>query len=141
MGTPTLSAHQELRPESVHVGEELSSAAARRTLQYEQEEYPSVDHVLPSAEDGRYYCTYQGCAESFEIPSLLRKHVRDHAKPLKCFYYAECRFRSAQKREMERHMRVHVPDELKTTYKCKQNGCGKSYSRRDKLAEHEKKHH
>ncbi|KAM3502722.1 hypothetical protein MY10362_004662 [Beauveria mimosiformis] len=74
-------------------------------------------------------------------PILRRKHVKKHVKPLKCAYYAVCKFQSAEQRELDRHMQVHLPEEEKTVYKCKHEGCTKAYSRSDKLAKHEREKH
>lgn len=153
-----LPGHLRLNPGSGDAGEGSSRAGAHSGRRYEQEQMPSIDHILPRKRDGRFACPYADCYESFEKRSELqyvvsvypsvchanpsrRRHMKNHYKPIKCIHYKECKFRCAEPREMDRHMQAHLPKEQRTVYKCDKEGCTKSYTRPDKLAAHRKEKH
>jgi hypothetical protein len=92
-------------------------------------------------------------SNSFAVPGLTfipkSRHKKQHIKPIQC-PHPQCTYRTAENRDMDRHISVHHPPHNATRiwgpsrFVCQESGCrssGLSFGRKDNLKRHMKRVH
>ncbi|KAL2845026.1 hypothetical protein BJY01DRAFT_214471 [Aspergillus pseudoustus] len=111
-------------------------------VKFEEVEMPSLDHIMASS-DGIYHCPYQDCklTTTFRQRHLLKKHTRQHVRPVKCPVNS-CLHRAAGQVDIRRHVesfhKSWAEENLGvvTEFACKR--CGSLFTRKDNLMKHER---
>ncbi|KAK7420619.1 hypothetical protein QQZ08_010311 [Neonectria magnoliae] len=77
---------------------------------FREKELPPSSLYQGQSQDGHYFCTYENCKQnpkkSYDFPSKLRKHARNHFKPVQG---PECTEERAEQNDMIDHVRVAHP--------------------------------
>ncbi|KXJ88133.1 hypothetical protein Micbo1qcDRAFT_178293 [Microdochium bolleyi] len=102
------------------------------TIKYTKHELPPIP-TSPSP-DGRFYCGWEGCANSFRTRSELRKCVEKHFKRYQCDY---CLIRSGSKKDVEKHIETHSL--TRDQFECRR--CSSSFTLKYNLQKHERRYH
>jgi hypothetical protein len=84
------------------------------------------------------------CAQPFSNSSRLKRHQKQHLKPVTC-PVSSCTHRTAEKRDMKRHVSVRHPGHISVTrYFCPETGCKyarEGFKRLDHLGRHKSRKH
>ncbi|KAK8065087.1 hypothetical protein PG997_011834 [Apiospora hydei] len=130
--------------QSTASGKPRTNRKSKTDNAYEELELPIVDESLrlPS---GKLQCPLlnkegQPCLREMNTPRDMRKHLRDHIKPVLCpertNKRAPCYVQKAYPRDMDRHVDTHHTSKkgVESKYKCKL--CRKGFARKDHLKRH-----
>ncbi|GAB1319684.1 hypothetical protein MFIFM68171_09894 [Madurella fahalii] len=71
------------------------------------------DEDVSDAGRKKYHCSFPRCKRAFPRPGELRKHQKNHLRPLKCPYCGDKYRGAAEKKDLVRHMQNHHPDEIR----------------------------
>ncbi|KAH7111015.1 hypothetical protein B0J13DRAFT_273818, partial [Dactylonectria estremocensis] len=113
-----------------------------------EKELPPSSLYQGQSQDGQYFCTYQDCRQypkkSYNIPSKLRKHARNHFKSVQC---PECTIEKAEQKDMRDHVRIAHPSLAEAlgiageTLICPHCGAKISNCREDNMSRHVTRFH
>lgn len=85
------------------------------------------------------------CAKPCLDSQDLKRHLKQHDKPVMCTGSPTCTHRTAENRDMARHLSVHHPGKISLPrYLCPETGCMyaiKGFKRRDHLSRHIRRQH
>ncbi|CAH8545064.1 unnamed protein product [Schistosoma turkestanicum] len=93
---------------------------------------------------GRYHCTYPGCDKSYARRHRLNQHISTHTGtgPIPCDA-PNCNVRYFSEEDLKRHKLSHLyaaDKDSRRRHACTYAGCGKAYSKLNKLKEHLRSH-
>ncbi|CAH8630561.1 unnamed protein product [Schistosoma rodhaini] len=93
---------------------------------------------------GRYHCTYPGCDKSYARRHRLNQHISTHTGtgPIPCDA-PNCNVRYFSEEDLKRHKLSHLyaaDRDSRRRHACTYAGCGKAYSKLNKLKEHLRSH-
>ncbi|KAH6972612.1 hypothetical protein EDB80DRAFT_351012 [Ilyonectria destructans] len=113
-----------------------------------EKELPPSSLYQGQSQDGQYFCTYGDCRQepkkSYNLPSGLRKHARNHFKPVQC---PECTEEKAEQNDMKDHVRIAHPSLAEAlgiageTLICPHCGAKFRNSREDNMSRHVRNFH
>ncbi|XP_015124686.1 transcription factor IIIA [Diachasma alloeum] len=135
--------------------EEVSTAEDERLSE------PDAELEIPKKKSGRLHkCSYDGCNASYNKPSHLERHLRNHLgeKPCKC-NFPKCDKAYTTPFRLRKHQATHEnfsrpfsftenltsevvnpPKRPKRIHKCTYEGCGATFKKRDRLEGHIRQH-
>ncbi|KAL4993356.1 hypothetical protein BDV10DRAFT_179359 [Aspergillus recurvatus] len=117
--------------------------ALRSSWRFEEAEMPSMGAIEVSS-DGLYRCPLANCRSraGFQHKWVLRKHLREHKKPVRCHL---CSYSSGTQRDMRRHAEhahtAWAKQHWRVTAPLFCEICGDSFKRRDSLQRHYRRKH
>ncbi|CAH8611401.1 unnamed protein product [Schistosoma bovis] len=101
-------------------------------------------NIKSVSEMGRYHCTYPGCDKSYARRHRLNQHISTHTGtgPIPCDA-PNCNVRYFSEEDLKRHKLSHLyaaDKDSRRRHACTYAGCGKAYSKLNKLKEHLRSH-
>ncbi|KAH8873227.1 Zinc finger protein 425 [Schistosoma japonicum] len=101
-------------------------------------------NIKSVSELGRYHCTYPGCDKSYARRHRLNQHISTHTGtgPIPCDA-PNCNARYFSEDDLRRHKLSHLyasDKDSRRRHACTYPGCGKAYSKLNKLKEHLRSH-
>ncbi|CAI2732519.1 unnamed protein product [Schistosoma spindalis] len=101
-------------------------------------------NIKSVSELGRYHCTYPGCDKSYARRHRLNQHISTHTGtgPIPCDA-PNCNVRYFSEEDLKRHKLSHLyaaDKDSRRRHACTYAGCGKAYSKLNKLKEHLRSH-
>ncbi|KAI8625487.1 hypothetical protein F5Y19DRAFT_479593 [Xylariaceae sp. FL1651] len=111
---------------------------------FEEEEMPSLKDMKIAA-DGNFHCYWTACHHKYRTRRDLHKHLRTHIKPVLCPFKGCPLGRTAEQRDMERHVKTHNSaawdhgsSALRDEFQCRD--CKQTFTREDNWKRHLKKY-
>ena len=103
--------------------------------------FPRISLCFPFSVDEEFKCDTDYCHYSTSHKANLIRHMLTvHGEELTCM---ECGVSSNSWREQKEHKKTHLPEKKSSRYavKCASEGCGETFTTREKLIKHCKLQH
>ncbi|KAF7560083.1 hypothetical protein G7046_g4074 [Stylonectria norvegica] len=99
----------------------------------------------PATTSNNFACNWNGCYKTFATNRDLRKHTKQHEKPISCQAEPTCDVRKAEQRDMDRHYRnehrAWAREHGISTDDSVCEVCGQTCTRPDNLRKHMRNKH